>query len=106
MACSGLQSVSGKYNLKTHLNLWRGPEAGEHLPDLPGDVHGGEDLVVDGRVRGLAWLTGLRVTMNNRCQEDDGQCRDDGHPDMKTLLTPDCSLCPRPVSPHFRSVLN
>ena len=76
--------------LETHLYLGRGPEAGEDLPDLPGDVHGGEDLVVDGRVRGLTWLTGLRIAMNTDCQEDDGQHPGDGHgtPDYSLTLAP------------------
>ena len=71
--------------LDAHLDLGRGPEAGEDLPDLPGDVHGGEDLVVHGRVRGLT--DSLRVAMNSHRHEDDGQHRDGGHPDMRTLLT-------------------
>ena len=71
--------------LDAYLDLGRGPEAGEDLPDLPGDVHGGEDLVVHGRVRGLT--DSLRVAMNSHRHEDDGQHRDGGHPDMRTLLT-------------------
>ena len=81
-----LSLTKGSYS---DLDLWRGPEAGEDLPDLSGDVHGGDDLVVQGRVRCLAGAASLRVAKDAQCQEDDGQQRDEGHPDMRTLLTSD-----------------